>query len=195
MSNPGIILQARLTSKRFPNKVLCPFMGKPVIEWVIEAVVKSKLPWILAVPKTLTNLGINSWAKEFSDRTGIRIRMSFGSEDDLIWRYREANNVTNFDPIIRICCDSPFVAPEDIELALKIYEERKYFTQLNHVQVFSAEELDYAGDNHVFDRQHAGTAGMAHTIDYPEDIKRITREWNEGSPTMDGRKRLWNINK
>jgi len=187
----GIIIQARLTSSRFPNKVLCPLLGKPVIQWVIEAVKKTNIPFIVAIPENKTDQGIRSWL-ELYDKN---IKCVLGHKEDLILRYKVAVAEGDFDPIIRITGDNPFVAPEDIKIALELFEKRGYYTFVNHVQVFSREELTYQdyNDPMIDSRQHAGCRGMAHLVDYPEDIKRYTKEWVEGSPTMNGKKRLWGI--
>ena len=192
--NPGVIIQARLKSNRFPNKVLCPLLGKPVIRWVIEACERTKLPIIIAIPHSLSNQGIVSYLEEYCDRVNKHYSIYQGPEEDLVSRFRNANESMKFNPIIRVCADSPFVAAEDIKIALEIYNKRKYFTQLNHVQVFGVDELEWVDQHDPFiaSREHVVQA-MHHTIDYPEDITRIQNEWKDGSPTMDGRKRLWGM--
>jgi len=192
---PGIIIQARLTSTRFPNKVLYPLLDKPVLQWVIEACEKSELPFVIAIPSNKTDKGIKSWLDEWCKRTNRKIRLFEGHKDDLLLRFIQCNKLQNFDPIIRINGNSSFVSPEDIKLALEIYNKRKYFTILNHVQVFGKDELEYADKNNPFiaSREHVVGHFCLHTVDYPEDVDRLEREWREGSPTMDKRKKILSI--
>lgn len=193
--NPGIILQARLTSSRFPNKVLHPLLGKPILEWMLEACYKSGLPTVLAIPDTKSDAGISSYIKELVNRrTEFKIKTFRGPLEDVLYRFVKANELAKFDPIVRLCADSPLTCAEDINLALNIFKQRGYFTMLNHVQVFSKEELIWAEsqDPRIDSRQHVVRV-LHHTVDYPEDIDKITNQWENGSPTMNGRKALWGL--
>jgi len=192
----GIILQARLTGKRFPNKVLCPLLGKPVIQWCIEACEKTGLQFIIAMPDNKTNQGLASWIKQYCLANNKVITVYEGSEEDLISRFLGAAQAMKFDPIIRVCGDSPFVDPKDILKTLELYKERGFKQQINYVQCFGMDELEYADkhDPFIASREHV-VMSMDHTIDFPEDIKRLTDEWNENiSPTMRLRKYLWSLN-
>ncbi len=194
--NPGIIIQARLTSERFPNKMLCPLLGRPVLEWVLDSARKTKLPIVVAIPDDWKNYGLLYYLKELTNRrTELKIKTFRGHKTDLISRFLDANSQVKFDPIVRICGDSPFFAPEDVELALKVYKERGYMTRINQVQVFSQEELVTANsyDNIPESREHAGTRFMEHTVDYPADIIRLQNAWDDNWPTMKAKKRLWGI--
>lgn len=195
MTEPGIILQARLTSKRFPNKVLCPLLGKPIIQWCIEAIEKTKLPYIIAIPNTMPNRGLVSWLELFYKDREHKATVYEGLEEDLTTRFRDAAIPMNFDPIIRVCGDSPFVDPQDILDVLELYNKRGFKQQINYVQCFGLDELEYAFKNNPFiaSREHV-VQYMDHTVDFPADIKRLTDDWNNNeSPTMKGRKRLWKI--
>ena len=177
ISNVVIILQARLTSKRFPNKMLCPLGGKPVLQWTIEACAKSGYPFVIAIPNTKTNLGINSVITPLFIKK-MKIHVRTGSEEDLVDRFIHINKEFNFDPIIRICGDNPFFNHEDIDLALDIFKKRLKYTRLNHVEVFSRTELEYVDKNDPFiERRGHCVQMLSQTVDYPEDIERLEREW------------------
>lgn len=190
---PGIILQARLTSRRFPNKVMSPLLDKTVISWCIDACKKTKLPFVVAIPMTQTNNGLAAYLE--LAHPGIKIFR--GHEEDLTLRYFDAAKEVGFDPIIRLCGDSPFVDPQDIVNVLELYKERGFLQRINYVQCFGFDELEYAKDNnvHMDSREHVAIY-MDHTVEYPEDIKRLTDDWTYGeSPTMIARKKFWNIHK
>ena len=193
LNRPEIILQARLTSKRFPNKVLCNLLGKTVLEWCIEACEKSKIPFVIAIPSTTTNQGLESWIKNYGLLHKKDIRVFTGNEEDLTIRYYDCANHYNIDPIIRLCGDSPFVNPQDMIDVLELYKKRGFYQRINHVECFSFLEIEYAKNNNPFiaSREHV-CKYMAQTVDYPEDIKRLTEDWNEeGSPTMTAKKKFW----
>ena len=128
---PGIILQARITSTRFPNKCLATLRGKPVIDWILEACDKSRYPICVAIPENKTNDALENYLnlrfKDTKFKTGPPTLFR-GKEEDVTTRFIGANNSMKFDPIIRICSDCPYLAPEDIKLAMEIFEDRKYFT-------------------------------------------------------------------
>ncbi len=190
--NAGIILQTRLTSHRFPNKAICPLLGKTVTEWVIDALLKTNLPIVVAMPNNLTDKGLAVWINTMYPDIPIR----YGFTEDVLWRFQQINKEFKFDPIIRVCGDAPFTSPEDITLALDIFKARNFYTRVNGIEVFSKDELQYGNDNcsHIKDRENVISTFAPATVDYPEDIKRIEKEWRKGSPTMDGRKELWHIN-
>jgi|APSaa5957512535_1039671.scaffolds.fasta_scaffold170893_2 spore coat polysaccharide biosynthesis protein SpsF (cytidylyltransferase family) len=170
----GIIIQARLTSSRFPNKMLCPLYGKPVLQWTIEACLKSGLPVVLAIPDKRTDWGIAEWLKLYDKD----IKVYAGHPEDLVLRFKQVNAVTKFNPIIRICGDNPMLDHNDIALALALFEKRKKYVRLNLVEVFSDGELDYVADHDPFIPRREHCVNMLNqTVDYPEDIERIEAEW------------------
>lgn len=195
----GIIIQARLTSERFPNKILGNLRGKLVIEWVIEACVESKLPIVIAIPINKTNDGLEFFLNYLFEKRGWRaiITIYRGQEEDCLSRFIFANAGNDFDPIIRVCGDSPYLTAEDLKIALDLYNKRKYYTRVNHVEVFGEDELEYADehDPHIESRQHVlGRFGMD-TVDYPEDLDRFNKNMSEDKdPTLLGRLRLWSKN-
>jgi len=188
-NNPGIIMQARLTSSRFPNKNLCKVKGMPVIDWVIEACLKTKYDIVIAIPDTKTNDALEVYLE--LKWTGInrhRLLMIYrGHEEDVLNRYMNANIYVSFDPIIRVCSDAIYLNPDDIELALKLWYSRKYYTRINAVEVFGADEMEYAHKNchDIKVREDVlGTWG-ADTVDYPSDIDRFN--FDSDDPTIRGR--------
>jgi len=188
----GIILQARLTSKRFPNKVLFPFHGKALIDWTIESCMRSGLPICVAIPDTKSNAGLVSYLELKYKDSKPPITVYGGWEEDVLARFIECNKHMKFDPIIRICADSPFIEVEDIKLAMELYMKRRYFTRVNHVQIFSQKELEYANEHDPFigSREHV-VRFMEHTVDWPQDIDRFYTELKDKSPTMSKRMELW----
>ena len=191
--NPGIILQARLTSSRFANKNLCPIMNEPIIDWVIKACKKTTFPLAIAIPDEKSNYGLAEYIKL---KYGKDIPVFVGHPQDLISRFIKTNTQMNFDPIIRICSDNPFLAPEDIELAIKLYNSRGYYSRVNHVEVFGVDEMEWADKHDVQIKRREDCVNiLAHCVDYPTDIELFEMAWHDPSPTMKGIKRLWGLEK
>jgi spore coat polysaccharide biosynthesis protein SpsF (cytidylyltransferase family) len=173
-NKPGIIIQARLTSKRFPNKMLCPLYGKPVLQWTLEACLKSGLPLVVAIPDQRTDWGLAEWLKQY-DPT---IEVLAGHPNDLVMRFQQVNEIANFDPIIRVCGDSPFMKPSDIDDALYQFNKYKCYQRVNLVEIFSKAELDYVDDHDPFIARREHCVNMLNkTVDFPEDIDRLEAEY------------------
>ena len=62
--NPGIIVQARLTSKRFPNKMLARINDKPLILYTLDKLIPTLLPIVVAIPSNTSNDGLAWILKE-----------------------------------------------------------------------------------------------------------------------------------
>lgn len=106
MERLGIIIQARTGSNRLPNKVIRPFYKEQtIIDVIIE---KLKLEFynnsiVLATTKTerdsvLVERAIHHNIKYFQ-----------GSEDDVLQRFVQTAEKFNFEKIIRVCADNPFL--------------------------------------------------------------------------------------
>lgn len=109
--NVGVIIQARMTSKRFPGKSMALLLEKPVIQWVIERVKlirgpkRCKMFYILAVPDTPESEPMLVLANQ------LKIDNFCGSEINVLRRYYEAALFFKLDYIIRITGDCPFIDP------------------------------------------------------------------------------------
>ena len=83
MSGVSLIIQARMGSKRLPNKTLLPLAGKPLIYRIIERVKRCKQidNLILAIPDTKKDRAIT----KINFQSNIKIFR--GSENNLVSRY------------------------------------------------------------------------------------------------------------
>jgi len=123
------IIQARLGSTRLPNKMLLSLHGKPIIEWVIKRVQKSKLidELIVAIPVTEDNNVLEKYIKD------LGIKVYRGSEDNVLNRFYESAKGKNVENIIRICADNPLIDGIEIDNLIKFYEEEKPDYAYNHI--------------------------------------------------------------
>jgi len=119
----GVLIQARMTSKRFPGKVLHNLWGKPVLQHVIERAGqirggKDQNPEVLAVivPDTDESEPILELA------TKLGVTNFCGSENNVLERYYHAAIHFHLDVIVRITADcvvlNPRVSSEVLQLLL-----------------------------------------------------------------------------
>ena len=113
------IVQARLTSSRFPKKILKEIKGKSLIEILIARLkLSTKIDRIIvAIPKNNKEYVLKSKLKK------LNIQVFEGSEDNVLDRYYKASKLFNSDYIVRITGDCPLidskVVDEVIDLAIK----------------------------------------------------------------------------
>lgn len=114
-SKIGVIIQARLGSKRLPGKTLMLIQGKPLLQHVVDRVKKARLPGkiVVAAPKGQRDKPLEKIAKS----TGAGFFQ--GSEENVLKRFIDCAEENGFDQIARVCADSPFVSPRFLDKALK----------------------------------------------------------------------------
>ena len=105
------IIQARLTSKRFPGKVLKKICNIPMLEILIKRISFSKkLDKIIVV---IPNSKKNEKLKIFLEKKKITYYQ--GDEANVLQRYYFAAEKHAADIIVRITADNPLVDPEIID--------------------------------------------------------------------------------
>ena len=112
----GIVIQARVGSKRLPKKMLIPFYKeKGILEVILERLIGSNLQVPVIVATTRKN--IDNEIEKIANKLGIDVFR--GDEDDVLKRFIGVAEKYSFNKIIRLCADNPFI---DIE-ALKFQVE------------------------------------------------------------------------
>jgi spore coat polysaccharide biosynthesis protein SpsF len=197
----GIIVQARMTSKRFPGKVLVPIAGKTVLERVLErcALVPFVDTVICAFPADDTSIPIYQLCNQ------LGIACASGSENDVLGRYYDAATMYGIDTIVRITADCPFFDPvvagevlallkaSELDYCSNVFPVRTYPKGFD-VEVFTYDCLEAAyqltksleNREHVTPwmqkrkglkranvRQRVDRSGLNFCVDYPEDIARL----------------------
>lgn len=129
MSKNLVIIQARLGSTRLPNKMLLSLHGKPIIEWVIRRVQKSKLidELVVAIPITEDNDVLEKYIKD------LGVKVYRGSEDNVLNRFYEAAKDKEVKNIIRVCADNPLIDGSEIDNLIQFYEKEKPDYAYNHI--------------------------------------------------------------
>jgi spore coat polysaccharide biosynthesis protein SpsF (cytidylyltransferase family) len=123
----GAIIQARMASTRLPGKVLLPLKEKPMLQFQIERLKKSK---------KLNAIGIatstNPENKAIIDLANkISVPVYAGSEEDVLDRYYQAAKQFKFDVIVRITGDCPLIDPAIVD---------------NVIEKFLADKSDYTNN-------------------------------------------------
>jgi glutamate-1-semialdehyde 2,1-aminomutase len=190
------IVQARLGSVRFPEKVLAEVDGRPLLDLLIERLkgAASVDELVLAVPEGQRDHAL----AEHAARLGVRCVR--GSEHDLVDRYHAAAVATDADVIVRVTADCPLVDPELVDRVVGVLlDEGKDWVATGRtvpdgldVEVCTApvlarvreEATDPSDREHVFlaikrdERLHGAwvehlsdLGAMRVTLDEPEDLE------------------------
>lgn len=112
------IVQARVGSSRLRGKVLEEIGGWPMLQWTLERVrLARKVDGVvLAIPMQAENDPLIAIARH------LGVDVYRGSESDVLHRFAEAAREFQAETVVRVCADSPLVAPEFIDAAVDCYE-------------------------------------------------------------------------
>ena len=161
-SRVAVIVQARLGSTRFPNKVIKKVKGRSLLEILFERLRKSKLidEYFLATTRKEEDLKLIHIAKKFG------FKFVQGETDDVLSRFYFASQKTNCKILIRITGDCPLVDFNLLDHAIKKFKENQFdylsnidpptFPDGLDIEIFTKEVLDMAYKNcqHIFEREH-----------------------------------------
>ena len=105
----ALIIQARMCSTRFPNKVICDLSGAPLIERILQRVKKVKKigKIIIATTKRREDDILVEIAKI------NKVEVFRGSENDLVDRYYQAVKGKKVGHILRLPADNPIPDPSE----------------------------------------------------------------------------------
>lgn len=117
----GIIIQARMSSRRFPGKSLHKLAGRPMISYILDSMEKvSGHPRIVLATSDEKS---DDPLAEFVAREGVECFR--GSLDDVYRRFCDALRFYKFDAFVRINGDSPLMDYRLVNRAIELYEEKE----------------------------------------------------------------------
>jgi spore coat polysaccharide biosynthesis protein SpsF len=157
------IIQARMTSKRLPKKVLLPINGLSVLEHVYSRLNKCKTlnEIIVATSTNISDDKIEHLCKLKN------IKVFRGSLNDVLDRYYRCAKFYKADAIVRITADCPLIDPEIVDEVVKGFLSNDYdfysligsFPDGLDCQVFSFKALKKSWIEAKLrsDREHVGT--------------------------------------
>jgi spore coat polysaccharide biosynthesis protein SpsF len=104
-------IQARMGSKRLPNKMvenLGPFL---ILDWVIYRVKKAKLidKVVLLTTENIEDDRLVEIARAHN------VEFFRGAENDVLSRFVQAASLFQSDSVVRICADNPFIDHNEID--------------------------------------------------------------------------------
>jgi spore coat polysaccharide biosynthesis protein SpsF len=112
-----LIVQARCTSERLPNKVLLPLGRKRVIDHVLTAAKASSLADTVILATTTS--AADDPLAQIGEQMGVRVFR--GSEHDVLGRFMQAIAGVEGDVIIRNTADDPLLDPRVIDTVIGHY--------------------------------------------------------------------------
>jgi len=115
------IIQARMGSSRFPNKVMKIIVEKPMLWHQINRLRKSKLieKLIIATTDKIQDRVIIDFAKENN------ILYFAGSEEDVLDRFYNCAKKFKVETVVRITGDCPLIDPSLVDMIINFYIDNK----------------------------------------------------------------------
>ena len=170
----GIVVQARLGSKRFPGKVLVDIEGAPLIERELDRL--RRVPGVdRLVVATTTAPGDDRLAALIDGLDGVDLFR--GPEADVLARFTGAARSFDLDVIARVTGDCPLIDPQIIARVFDRFHATprcdyasicrpRSFPHGFDVEIVSRRALEAADREatHPFDREHV----LVHVFDRPE---------------------------
>lgn len=127
LSKVGVVLIARQTSSRLPNKVLLEIKGKKLVEIMLEKVLINTRDYIFAIPENNENLVLRNFLEEHS------YHYFAGSERDVLGRFIEASKKLNSRYIQRLNCDNLLFNPSYMKRCYEFIDDSSdVYTNINY---------------------------------------------------------------
>ena len=156
------IIQARVSSTRYPNKIFADLFGKPLLYHVVNRLKKSKRIQHIVIATTVNSLdnAIENWAIQ------NKIDCFRGDEENVLSRFYFAAKKFNAEIIVRITADDPFKDFEIIDNVVDTLINQKLSFAYNNkpptfpegldteVFTFNALETAYKNSNDLFEQEH-----------------------------------------
>jgi spore coat polysaccharide biosynthesis protein SpsF len=160
-----VFVQARMSSRRLPGKVLAPIMGEPMLARVLSRACHARTvaeTWVLT-SEDESDDPIENLCEE---RGVLCFR---GALDDVLDRFVQAARVADPDIIVRVTADCPLVDPEVIDRTVEVLlsdpevvyaatrmPEQRTFPVGIDVEVFRREALEFVAEaaHDGYQREH-----------------------------------------
>ena len=198
-------IEARMTSSRFPGKVLMEACGKPMLQHMIERL--QRVPSLDGIVVATTGNDADVPIVNLAQRMGVGFFQ--GSEYDVLLRVLHSARAYDIDVIVEMTGDCPLIDPVLVEDCIRGYQvagvdyvsnvlERTYPRGMD-TQVFATEVLADVADRTVDPEDHEHVSifiyshpeiyslknmpgppeltnpGLGLTLDTPEDLELIRR--------------------
>lgn len=206
------IVQARMGSIRFPNKVMRHVLGRPMIEVLLHRLAQSKR--INQIVLATSDHDRNQPLAVHVQKLGFSVYQ--GSEDDVLDRYYQAAKLHHADVVIRVTGDCPLIDPGLVDELIDEFDKSGVDYLSNTLvptypdgldtEVFRFAALEKAATEATlpFDREHVtpylkkakrflvvnhknceDLSGERWTVDEPEDFEVVSSVFKYFSPRQD----------
>lgn len=183
------IVQARMGSTRFPNKVMQKINDVPIIELLLNrlSLVSTLDQIILATPSNQSSLSLDSYVKK------LGYEVFNGSENDVLDRYYQAAKQKEPDAIVRITGDCPLIDPELVSDIINsfIMQDVDYLSNTLvptypdglDTEIFTFQSLEKAAKlaKKPYEREHVTPfiyeSGLFRTANYDCDEDHSNKRW------------------
>jgi spore coat polysaccharide biosynthesis protein SpsF len=122
MQKIGVIVQARMSSKRLPGKILKIVDGKPLLLFIVEKLVRCKnfTEFVIATSDHESDDPVESFCKKNN------VSYYRGSLNDVASRFNEVSENYQWDAFVRINGDSPLIDPYLIDKGVELFRQGKF---------------------------------------------------------------------
>lgn len=112
------VIQARMNSSRLPGKVLADLGGVSVLELMVHRLRKSKS--LTKIVVAMTHSPSDDQLALACNQIGVEVFR--GNEFDVLGRFNDvSNHFSDFDTIVRLTADCPFIDPAVVDLVVAKY--------------------------------------------------------------------------
>jgi spore coat polysaccharide biosynthesis protein SpsF len=118
----GAIIQARMSSRRLPGKVLCDIAGKPALAYLVESLAQCRELKTLVVATSVDRT--DDPIVEFCEKRNLLYER--GSLHDVVERIAQTLEHHPLDCFFRVCGDSPLLDHRLLATALSLYRGGEY---------------------------------------------------------------------
>jgi spore coat polysaccharide biosynthesis protein SpsF len=162
MTRTVAVIQARLGSQRFPEKMLADLGGHSLLEWVVTRVQRSTL---------LDRVVVATTEEVKDDRLvaecrRLRVDVVRGPTDDVLARFVHAIEGDPAEAVVRVCADNPFIDPSCIDQLVREYHDRDVDYAFNHRPHGACDYADGFGaeilSRKLLDRLHTSNLSARH---------------------------------
>jgi spore coat polysaccharide biosynthesis protein SpsF len=110
-------IEARMTSRRLPGKVMRPILGRPMLDFLLERLARAKRVEEIVI--ATTDRPTDDVIEELARARGVACFR--GSEEDVLGRVLGAVRSVSADVLVEITGDCPLTDPELVDQLADIY--------------------------------------------------------------------------
>lgn len=115
----GVIIQARMGSRRLPGKVLRTITGRPLLRYLLDRLdrCESIREYVVATSSRTTDNPIVAFCAQYG------VACTRGSEQDVAGRFLHCASEFGFDSFVRLSADSPLLDMDILSRCARHFEE------------------------------------------------------------------------